>query len=374
LKLKLHIGSKTLDKNKWEIMRSDNSFLSLPFKLAFEQHHKNNINHLFYIADDKDNKAIGYAQEFKIRSNKIRDYQKKNKLKGGLINMILKLLNLKVVALGNGLMTNVSNFSAVKLLNNIDFFNSLLLRIQKDLGANKFIIPDHFFKELKVEDPNKVFPELIKVIVDQDMQLEISKNWSDFEDYTKTLKKKYRSRLKNVMKKSQGIEIKVLTQAELIKHDKKLQELFENVHHKSAFSISPFNTSIYTDLIDSDDPKCQVFAYFLNDEMIAFSSELKDNNNLYSYFIGLDYRFNKSHRLYERILNETIKSAINNKKSKLILGRTAAEFKSNVGAKPIHSEIFIYLKSPILRRLLRPILENMQPSSWVQRNPFKKII
>ena len=355
-------------------MCSDNSFLSLKFKLAFEQHHKSNIKHLFYVADDHENKAIGYAQEFKIRSNKIRDYQKKNMLKAGLINIILKLLSLKVVALGNGLMTNVSNFSSVKLLNNIDFFNSLLQRIQKDLRADKFIIPDHFFKELKVEYPNKVFPELIKVVVDQDMQLEISKKWNNFEDYTKTLKKKYRSRLKSVMKKSEGIEIKVLTQSELIKYTEKLQELFENVHQKSAFNISPFSTSIYTDLINSDNPKCQVFAYFLNDEMIAFSSELKDNNNLYSYFIGLDYRFNKSHRLYERILNETIKSAINNKKSKLILGRTAAEFKSNVGAQPIHSEIFIYLKSPVLRCLLRPVLENMQPSNWVQRSPFKEMI
>ena len=163
-------------------MRSDNSFLSLPFKLAFEQHHKNNINHLFYVADDKDNKAIGYAQEFKINSNKIRDYQKKNKLRGRLISIVLKLLNLKVVALGDGLMTNISNFSSVKLLNNIDFFNSLLLRIQKDLGADKFIIPDHFFKEMKVENPNKVFPKRIKVIVDQDMQLEISKDWNNFED------------------------------------------------------------------------------------------------------------------------------------------------------------------------------------------------
>ena len=176
------------------------------------------------------------------------------------------------------------------------------------------------------------------------------------------------------MKKSEDIEIKVLTQKELVKHAEKMQELFENVHQKSAFGISPFNTSIYTDLLDSDNPKCQVFGYFLADEMIAFSSELRDDDNLYSYFIGLDYRYNKSHRLYERILNETIKSAISNKKSKLILGRTAAEFKSNVGAQPIHSEIFVYLKSPVLRRLLRPILENIQPSNWVQRNPFKEII
>ena len=174
--------------------------------------------------------------------------------------------------------------------------------------------------------------------------------------------------------KSEVIKIKVLTQTELVKYTEKMQELFDNVHQNSAFGISPFNTSIYTDLINSDNPKCQVFAYFLANEMIAFSSELKDDDNLYSYFIGLDYRFNKSHRLYERILNETIKSAINNKKSKLILGRTAAEFKSNVGAQPIYSEIFVYLKSPILRRLLRPILENIQPGNWVQRNPFKEII
>ena len=374
MNLQLHIGSKTLDKNKWERMCPEGSFLSLPFKLAFEQHHKSNIKHLYYVVDDKENKAIGYAQEFNIRSNRIRDYQKKNKAKGGLINLVLELLNLKVVALGNGLLTNISNFSAVKLSNNIDFFNSLLLRIQKDLSVDKFIIPDHFFKELKVENPNEVFPELIKVVVDQDMHLKISKDWNTFEDYTKALKKKYRSRLKSVMKKSEHIEIKVLTQTELVKHTEKMQKLFNNVYQKSAFGISQFNTSIYTDLIESDNPKCQVFAYFLADEMIAFSSELKDDNNLYSYFIGLDYRYNKSHRLYERILNESIKSAISNKKSNLILGRTAAEFKSNVGAQPIYSEIFVYLKSPILRRLLRPILENIQPSNWIQRNPFKEII
>ena len=117
-------------------MRADNPFLSLPFKSAFEQHHKSNIKHLFYVADDKYNKAIGYAQEFNIRSNRIRDYQKKNKVKGNLINLVLNLLNLKVIALGNGLLTNISNFSAVKLSNNIDFFNSLLVRI-KDIQQLK---------------------------------------------------------------------------------------------------------------------------------------------------------------------------------------------------------------------------------------------
>ena len=175
MNLKLHIASKTLDKNKWEKLCAK-MVLSCPCLLNW--HLKNiiiSIKHIYYMANDNENKAIGYAQEFNIQSNRIRDYQKKNNVKENLINLVLKLLNLKVVALGNGLLTNISNFSAVKLSNKIDFFNSLLLRIQKNLSADKFIIPDHFFKELKVENPNEVFPELIKVVVDQDMHLNISK-------------------------------------------------------------------------------------------------------------------------------------------------------------------------------------------------------
>ena len=106
-----------------------------------------------------------------------------------MVSFALQLLNLKVVALGNGLLTNISNFSVVKLSNNIDFFKALLFQIHKEINANKFIIYDHFFKELSIEKPNEVFPELIKVVVDQDMHLNISKKWNTFEDYTKALKK-----------------------------------------------------------------------------------------------------------------------------------------------------------------------------------------
>ena len=369
--LQLHIGSKTLDKTSWEELCTKNTFLSLPFKFAFEKHHNSNIKHIYFLANDKENKLIGYAQQFEIKSNRIRDYQKRNNIKGSMVSFVLQLLNLKVVALGNGLLTNISNFSVVKLSNNIDFFKALLFQIHKEINANKFIIPDHFFKELSIEKPNEVFPELIKVVVDQDMHLNISKEWNTFEDYTNALKKKYRSRLKSVLNKSKSIDIKLLSKTDLINYADEMQILFNNVHQKSAFGISPFNTSIYRTLTELDNPKCQVFGYFLADEMIGFSSELRDDTNLYSYFIGLNYRYNKSHRLYERILNETIRSAINHKKSKLILGRTAAEFKSNVGAKPIHSEVFIYIKNPSLRRILRLVLGNIKPNNWIQRNPFK---
>ena len=57
---------------------------------------------------------------------------------------------------------------------------------------------------------------------------------------------------------------------------------------------------------------------------------------------------------------------------KIIFGRTAGEFKSNVGAVPKKSFIYIYIKNPILRLILRPILSVVKPKKWIQRNPFHK--
>ena len=63
-----------------------------------------------------------------------------------------------------------------------------MLLHDKKPSADKFIIPDHFFKELKVEKPDEIFPELIKIVGSRHA-LKISNDWNTFEDYTKALKK-----------------------------------------------------------------------------------------------------------------------------------------------------------------------------------------
>ena len=371
MNIQLHIGSDNLSKKEWEILRSKkNYFLSLHFNKAFEEHHQKNIKHLYYILRDGKNKGIGYAQQFNIRGTSIHNYKKKNNVKVGFISFFLSLLNINVVALGNSLLTNVSALSTNELTNKKDFFLSIINRLETSLNVNKLIIPDHFFKEIKIDNPNEMFPNLIEVVVDEDMQMHISNEHKTFNDYTNSLKKKYKTRVKSVFKKSDAIRITPLYKKDIEKYSDKIQELFVNVHQKSAFGIVSFNTSVYNKLIDLDDPKCIVFGYFLENKLVAFSSELRDETTLYSYFIGLDYKYNRSHRIYERILYQTIKGAVENQKRRIVFGRTAAEFKSNVGARPIASKIYVYVKNPMIRFLLKPILAKIKPKRWTQRNPF----
>ena len=69
---------------------------------------------------------------------------------------------------------------------------------------------------------------------------------------------------------------------------------------------------------------------------------------------------------------EAIKNAIELKKNSLILGRTANEFKSNFGAVPKKSFIYLKIQNVILNFLLKPFFVTIKPKDWVQRFPFKK--
>ena len=105
--------------------------------------------------------------------------------------------------------------------------------------------------------------------------------------------------------------------------------------------------------------------------MVGFSSEFKNGNDLYAYYVGFEEGANKNYAIYGRILTETIRNAINCKSQKIIFGRSAGEFKSNFGAYPVKSHIFIWFKSNFLNYFFKFFLRQIHIAPWVQRRPFK---
>jgi hypothetical protein len=105
--------------------------------------------------------------------------------------------------------------------------------------------------------------------------------------------------------------------------------------------------------------------------LLGFSSEIQKQKTLYSYFVGFDKTLNKSFPIYGRILIENIISAITLKKECLILGRTANEYKSNFGAIPVKSYVYLKVKNKFIRIILRPIYSKLSIRKWKQRSPFK---
>ena len=324
-------------------------FLNFNFLQIFYQAHPK-ISHIFAI-------DIGmrlYGHIFKLKFTKAKNYLSDK----SILNIILNIINFNVLYLTNSFITNVPSFISHKSIN----LKKLLKNIKQNYSI--VVIPDFLFDKLIVEDNS-----YIRIEVEEEMILNIKSEWNTLADYITDLKKKYRNKVKTIIKKTSEIELKKLDVTDLEKHEIKIKKLFDQVAKSSQFSGPRFNTESYIPFVKQKFMK--IDGYFMNDKLVGFSSTIEKEEELFSYFVGFDKILNKSVPIYGRILIENIKSAIQREKKLLILGRTANEYKSNFGALPIKSYVYLKIENKFLRTLLKPVYSKLRVKKWIQRSPFK---
>lgn len=334
-------------KSDWDKIKLP-LFLKLEFLEIFYTNHPR-ITHLFV----KDEQVRMYAHIFKINFSKTKKYRGAYSISGWL----LRIIHFDVLYLTNSFITNVPafvNHGKIKL-------NGLLTKITTKFSL--LVIPDFLYDKLILEDK-----QFIKIEVEEEMVLNIRENWKTIEQYISDLKRKYRNKVKNILTQTNSIIIRNLDTNEISHYTNELQVLFDQVAESSNFKGPKFNTASYSSLVEKG--FMRVDGYFLDHTLVGFSSVMEDDSSLYSYYVGFDKKLNANFPIYGRILLENIASSIKLKKGKLILGRTANEFKSNFGAYPIQSFVYLQIQNRLLRLILTPFLKKVFIKPWIQRRPF----
>ena len=340
--------SNDLKKDLWNNLSNKNPFLDYDFLKSFNDSQED-VGHWFIYSE----KIRLYAHTFSLNLEKPIRYTPF----GGLTSL-LKLANINVIYLTNSFLTSVPSFYSVSEIK----LDNLLAIIKSYYNYRIAIIPDFLFNQSQLSNA-------VKVEVDSEMILTIDSKWKSLNDYKLALKTKYRKKINNIQKRSSEITVKLLSAKDYEKYKIEIVKLFENIFFDSKFSGPLLNTEVFKQLILTG--KLRLDGYFLNDDLVAFSTDIDFNNDLYSYFVGFDKKLNKSHDLYARILLEQINKAIQCNKTNLFLGRTANEFKSNFGAVPNKSYIYIYIRNRFWSILLSPMITRLKIENWKQRRPFK---
>jgi len=335
-------------KQDWDKIKTSD-FLHSSFLEVFYINHPK-IKHLFFFGKD----TRIYAHIFELKFDKTANY-----INNKLLGFFTKFLRFDVLYLTNSFLTNIPAF-----------FSNNQIDLNDSLSALKYnysllIIPDFVFKNICTEKN-----EYSRIEVEEEMVLEISDKWNLIDNYISDLRKKYRNKVLKIINLTSILEVKSLNSDDLVFYADNIQDLFNQVINESRFNGPLFNTNSFSLLVEKDIFK--VYGYFINNNIIAFSSEIHQDETLYSYYTGFDKSLNKNFPIYARILIETIDNAIKLKMNKVVFGRTANEFKSNFGAIPIKSYIYIKLKNKYLNIIFMPIFKRLTIKNWIKRNPFKK--
>lgn len=235
------------------------------------------------------------------------------------------------------------------------------------------VVIKDFYERKRKEIPALEKEGFKKYYFEPNLVMKIRPAWKTFDDYIDDLSSKYRVRAKNVIKKSEKISIRELTEKDIIASRSIINTLYNQVHQKAAVHFSAVSAAYFSGLKNQLKDKFIFKGFYIDDKMIAFSTFVIGEHEAEAHLVGLDYDFNKMYALYPLILYSYIQDAIERQVPVICFGRTALEIKSSVGAKAQPMYCYVGLQSPLSMRMISPFILISEEKETIERDPFKEI-
>jgi hypothetical protein len=379
---------KNVPADEWnKAINTNDVFVTIPYLTSLEQSKTAGMAYRYVIIKNKKH-AIG-AMCFQLLNVAEKDL-------GGLLNLeekgwLLKKLNKHI----NGLLFSSNNnrpnyivscgsflvsgehgisfsdkeneYVIVSILPEI--MNTLKKEIEKTADICAWTVKDFF--NISFSDHVLTGNKFMNMPMDPEMIFNPRSEWKHFDDYINSLSAKYRLRANNVLKKMNGIVVKELSEKEIQQYAHDIEALYNNVQQRATVRLVRVNASYFIQLKKHLRDAFYIKAFFKEGKMIAFISGLVHKGFHEAHFIGIDYAYNKALQLYQNILYQFIKDAIEKKSCCLYFGRTAMEIKSTVGAKAFPLHTYFKLDNSFLNKMLFHFSKRMKAEEWIERSPFK---
>lgn len=367
-----------VNQQDWETIRKGrNIYLSFPYLQALQSSVSGNMD-FFYVLIYRNNqpilKAVFQLVDFVYKGGKhgkvLLNVLCKRKIQEGY-NIGL-LVGGNIFANGENCASWIEELTHQEALNLV-FESVEQLRMQPRVREKMSVV---LFKEFSPK-----YAEQIKALnrqrytsfeIDVSMILSMNEGWTTFNKYLQDQKTKFRTRAKGVYKKSKALQSKWLSADDIRQQENEIVQLFSNVLERSDYgfgAIEPLSFAAFKEAFPDD---FSFEALYLEDKMVGFKTSFLNRGNLEANYVGIDYELNHEHAIYQRLLYDYVKEAIDKKVRKLNLGRTSETMKSLLGAQPVPMTLYARHKSAFTNKLLSWALGYVGPSEYELRLPFKQ--
>lgn len=368
-------------REDWAMVNSKNLYLSIDYLKALENSFIDNISYVYLVVyQNKIPVTIVYFQWIKVHDNFFTQEKFPKEIKSKLLLNLLKKNKGSLLLCGNFFATGVNGYD---YLNNYKIKPEVLLSVTDKLSRllseknSVSHIKLMLFKEFLLEKEKSVQKKLEKKTrrfqIDVNMVLKLKENWISFEMYLESMTTKYRTKAKSIYKKTENIISKEFTAEEIHINSLEIEKLFASVLNTASFNMLELTVTSFYQLKKQLKDQFVFTAYFIESKMIGFSTACINYSYLDANYVGIDYKVNKQYPLYQRILFDYVKLAINKQAKELRLGRTAETIKSSLGAVPVEMNLYLKHINPFAQFVLSPLLKYVKPSHFELRSPFKRV-
>lgn len=363
----------TID-DRWESVSGGNTYLSVSYLKAL-QHSKIPFLDFFYVVLYKKQQPVAcfYFQKIALRDSLLKQDKFPNQ-NNQFRSLILKYTNTDLLVCGNFFATGVNGFFFKQ--SNFEYLVPVVVEkvstyLKKRQNKVSLLMFKEFWTDKNKELQQKIGKEYGGFQIDVNMILDIHPKWSDFDTYLGDLKTKYRTRVKNIFKKTSDLVGQEFSSEEILHHQHNIDALFGKVLETSDFNVAQPNANFFYQLKINLKEKFLFKGYFYQNKLVAFSVATFNQGYLDANYVGIDYELNKELSIYQRLLYDYVRLAIDKKVKRLRLGRTAEIMKSSLGAIAVPMNLYIKHNNILLHQILKPALSHVKASPYEIRKPFK---
>jgi len=371
-----------------------NLFLQKKYLQLLENNPPENV-HFVYMLYYKRSKPIGvaigqvgnFSAEKSINENNEPDEKENPSTLSVVTNFIksffAKKVDITALVCGNALLTGESHNicfreGEVSVEEEFHILNDTMKFVQRELDKKGVYIALTYLKEYHQRQRPQAQQFLVEknkfheFTAQPNMVLYFRDDWKNFEDYLAAMSSKYRVRVKRAFKKGVAIQRKVFDIQDIEDNLDRIYDLYSRIAEGSVFNLVKLNPKYFVALKAKLGVDFTMIGYYIEGELTAFFTTIKNYHELEAHFLGYDEAFNREHQMYLNILYDIIKIGFDQKCRSVVFARTALEIKSSVGAEPHEMYWYLRHRNKVSNRFLSQIVDYLNPKDdWVQRKPFK---
>lgn len=211
------------------------------------------------------------------------------------------------------------------------------------------------------------------VKTEPDMVLDLPQDCDDFEHYLSLLNTKYRGKQKRIRRQIEDAGLTVAPLGDVAAHDAELHALYSEVERRATVRMAALPPGYFGALAQCFGERIRYSVIRDGERIVGFISTIRENDaSALAYYVGMNYVMNESAPLYLRLLQCVIEDALGMGCRRISFGRTAAEPKANLGAKPVDMHVWARHRLPAVNWFIRQLFPYLPHEEQPVRSPFKE--
>jgi predicted N-acyltransferase len=211
------------------------------------------------------------------------------------------------------------------------------------------------------------------VETEPNMVLTIGDDWKSYDDYLASLASKYRANIRNgVFKPVEQAQCTVEHFTGMAEMQHEVHALYKAVQVNAGFRPFELLPEYFPALQEAAGERFRCSVVKREGRILGFLVTIADGETAIAFHVGFDRAAAADLPIYLRLLHAGIADAIGLGCKRISFGRTALEPKAALGAKPEAFGVLIRHRQPLMNKLIKHLLLNIDHDEAPDRSPFKK--